>query len=203
MNGLARLRRSLDGLTLYLPLIIMAVLAMGSWWLVRSLPELLQAEAAKPIRTDPDFTLHNFTVKSFDASGHMTRQVSGITATHFPAADELHIERIQIFAQNDVGTQLTARAAQGVSSENDNKFTLTGDVQAVRKADPHGPATRLQGERLTAIIDQDRLLSSLPVEIFRDRDVFTSNTLDFNTRTGQYLLQGRVRSVIAPRSAKP
>lgn len=203
MNGLARLRRTLDGLTLYSPLIIMALLAMSSWWLVRSMPELLQTEADKPLRTDPDFKLHQFTVKSFDTSGRMTRQISGVTATHFPAVDELHIERIRIFAETEVGSQFSAHADQGVSSENDNKFTLTGDVHAVRKADAHGPLTRLQGEQLTAIIDQDRLLSSVPVEIIRDRDVFTSDTLDFNTRTGQYLLQGRVRSVIAPRPSKP
>ena len=49
---------------------------------------------------------------------------------------------------------------------------------------PRGPLTQLRGERLTAIIHEDRLTSSLPVEITRDRDVFSSDTLNFNTRSG-------------------
>lgn len=201
MNGWARLRRTLDSLTLYVPLMVMATLALGSWWLVRSMPELMPTTTDRPLRTEPDYRLQNFTVKTFDATGRLTRQVSGDAGTHFPQPNELHIERIQIFAQNEVGSQFTAQADKGISSNNDDRFTLMGNVQAVRKADARGPMTQLRGERLTAILNEDRLTSSLPVEITRDRDVFSSDTLDFNTRSGQYQLQGRVRSVIAAPAA--
>ena len=203
MNAWVRFRRSLDRLTLYVPLIIMATLALGSWWLVRSMPDLLPADPDRPVRTDPDYQLQNFTVKNFDGSGQLTRQISGEAATHLPQANELHIQRIRIFAQNELGSQLTAEADQGISSDNDNKFTLIGHVQAVRQADAHTPLTRLQGERLTAILNEDRLVSSLPVVITRQRDVFTSQTLDFNTRSGQYLMQGRVKATLMPTAAKP
>lgn len=203
MRGWTRLRRTLDSLTLYVPLIIMAILALGSWWLVRSMPELLVTSADRPLRTEPDYRLENFTVKTFDAQGQLTRQISGDSATHFPQPNELHIDRIQIFARNDAGSELTAKAEKGISSDNDDQFTLIGNVQAVRKADLRGPMTQLRGERLTAIINEDRLVSALPVEIIRDRDVFSSNTMDFNTRSGEYLLQGRVRSVILPTPTPP
>jgi len=203
MIGWVRFRRSLDRLTLYVPLIIMATLALGSWWLVRSLPELLPTDPNRPVRTEPDYQLQNFTVKNFDASGQLTRQIRGESATHLPQPNELHIQRIRIFAQNELGSQLTAEADQGISSDNDNKFTLIGHVQAVRQADAHTPLTRLQGERLTAILNEDRLVSSLPVEITRNRDVFTSQTLDFNTRSGQYLMEGQVRATLLPAAAKP
>lgn len=198
MKVWARLRRALDSLTLYVPLIVMAVLALGSWWLVRSMPELRPINSDRPLRTEPDYRLENFTVKTFDAKGQLTRQISGQAATHFPQPSELHIDRIQIFARNDAGSEFIAHAEKGISSDNDDQFTLIGDVYAVRKADPRGPMTELRGERLTAIINEDRLVSELPVEITRERDVFTSNTMDFNTRSGQYLLQGRVRAVISP-----
>lgn len=203
MIGWARFRRSLDRLTLYVPLIIMATLALGSWWLVRSLPELLPTDPDRPVRTDPDYQLQNFTVKNFDASGQLTRQIRGESATHLPQPNELHIQRIRIFAQNELGSQLTAEADQGISSDNDNRFTLIGNVRAVRQADARTPLTRLQGERLTAILNEDRLVSSLPVVITRQRDVFTSQTLDFNTRSGQYLMQGRVKATLMPTTEKP
>ncbi len=38
MNLLTRVRATLDRLTIYLPLFLFAILALGSWWLVRSVP---------------------------------------------------------------------------------------------------------------------------------------------------------------------
>lgn len=198
MNGWARFRRSLDRLTLYVPLIIMALIALGSWWLVRSIPELLPNDPNRPVRTEPDYRLEKFTVKSFAATGQLTRQISGEAATHYPQSNELHIQRIELFAQNELGSPFNARAEQGISRQNEQQFTLIGNVYAERKADQYGPRTQVRGERLTAWLETDQLVSDLPVEITRDHNVFTAETLDFNTRTGHYLLQGRVRATLFP-----
>ncbi len=98
MSAWMRLRRTLDRLTIYLPLILFGLLALGSWWLVRSMPELLPPGIDRQLRQDPDYQLEKFTVKSFDASGRMTREISGQSATHFPARQELHIQDIRLFA---------------------------------------------------------------------------------------------------------
>lgn len=198
MNGWARFRRSLDRLTLYVPLIIMALIALGSWWLVRSIPELLPNDPNRPVRTEPDYRLEKFTVKSFAATGQLTRQISGEAATHYPQSNELHIQRIELFAQNELDSPFNARAEQGISRQNEQQFTLIGNVYAERKADQYGPQTQVRGERLTAWLETDQLVSDLPVEITRDHNVFTAETLDFNTRTGHYLLQGRVRATLLP-----
>jgi lipopolysaccharide export system protein LptC len=42
----------------------------------------------------------------------------------------------------------------------------------------------------------------VPVEIVRGGDVFTAETMNFDTRHGLYELQGRVKSVLTP-SSKP
>lgn len=203
MNWLNPFRRTLDRLTLYLPLIIFAFLALGSWWLVQSMPELLPQGMDKLLRKDPDYRLEKFTVKSFDVSGRLTREITGANATHFPARQELHIEEIRIYAQNEAGTQFRAQAQKGVSSENDHRVTLMGDAQAVRKADRTGPQIQLRGESLTAWMDEERVISTLPVEIMRGKDLFNAQTMDFDIRNGQYELKGRVRSVLAPSVGKP
>jgi hypothetical protein len=41
------------------------------------------------------------------------------------------------------------------------------------------------------------------VRITRDRDVFTANTMNFNSNTGEYVLQGRVRGTLAPKLTHP
>jgi lipopolysaccharide export system protein LptC len=199
MNLLTRVRRTLDRLTIYLPLFLFAILALGSWWLVRSVPELTPSGLDPQLRQDPDFRLDQFTVKSFDASGRLTREISGQSATHFPATQSLHIEGVRILAENEVGTRLTAQAKKGISREAEQQVTLSGEATAVRQADKQGPRVELRGDTLTAWLQEERLVSDQPVRITRGSDVFSAQTMNFDVRSGQYELQGQVRAVLPPR----
>jgi lipopolysaccharide export system protein LptC len=198
-----KLRRLLDALSVYLPLIVLALLASGSWWLVRSIPAISKPESNKPVRQDPDYRLGDFSVKSFNGKGQLTREVTGKKAEHFPATKELHIEQIRIFAQNENSGQMNAQAQQGIASDDGAQVTLLGQAQAIKHRQSDRPQIELRGERLVALTDQDRVVSNEPVHITRDRDVFTANTMDFNGNTGEYALQGRVRGTLAPKPPKP
>jgi lipopolysaccharide export system protein LptC len=199
MNALTRIRRSLDRLTIYLPLFLFAILALGSWWLVRSVPELMAPGIDAQLRQEPDFRIDQFTVKSFDATGRLTRELSGQSATHFPATQSLHIEGVRLLADHADGTRLSAQAQKGISREAEQQVILTGDASAVRQANAHSPRVELRGETLTAWLQEERLVSDQPVRITRGADVFTAQSMNFDTRSGQYELQGRVRAVFSPR----
>ncbi len=197
------LSRLVDRLTLSLPLIVMGFLALGSWWLVRSMPVLLSTSADKPVRKEPDYKLINFTVKSFDATGRMTREIGGGQARHYPDVDELHIDQIKVFAQNTSGTSLRAQALRGVATGDRERVTLIGQAQAIRESDAKSPRIELQGHRLLTLVKQERVLSSDPVQITRGTDVFTANTLEFDSHNGQYQLAGRVRATLPPTTTPP
>ena len=199
MKAVGLFRRLLDQLSLYLPLILMGILALGSWWLVRSMPEMHYADENKPVRKEPDYRLENFSVKSFDTTGRMTREVLGDKARHYPDVDEMHIDRVRVYAESDTGVKLNAKADKGVATGDGERVTLIGKAQAVRAADAQSPRTELRGERLLTLVKEERLLSSDPVEITRDKDVFTALTMNFNSKTGEYLLQGRVRGMLPPK----
>jgi lipopolysaccharide export system protein LptC len=130
----------------------------------------------------------------------MTREVGGDTARHYPAVDEMHIDNVRIFAESEKGVKIRAQALSGVATGDGERVTLMGQALVVREADAQSPRTELHGERLLALTQQERLLSSDPVRITRDRDVFTAQTLNFNSQTGEFLLEGRVRGLLA---AKP
>lgn len=198
-----KLRRLLDALSVYLPLIVLALLASGSWWLVRSMPTLSSPEANKPMRQDPDYRLRDFSVKSFNEKGQLTRELTGKTAQHFPATQNLHIEEIRIFALNESGGRLNAQAQQGIASDDGAQVTLSGQAQAIKQPQGGRPQIELRGERLVALPDEERVVSNEPVHITRGRDVFTANTLDFNINTGEYALQGRVRGTLLAKPQKP
>jgi lipopolysaccharide export system protein LptC len=192
-------RRLLDRLSLYLPLILMGFLALGSWWLVRSMPDMVYADENKPLRKEPDYRLKNFWVKSFDTTGRMTREVGGDAGRHYPDVDEMHIDKVRIYAESEKNVKIHAQAQTGIATGDGERVTLVGQAQAIREADAQSPRTELRGERLLALPKQERLLSSDPVRITRDRDVFTAQTLHFNSQTGEYLLEGRVRGMLAPK----
>jgi len=192
-------RRLLDKLSVYLPMVVMALLASGSWWLVRSVPELLTPTTNAPVRQEPDYRLADFSVKSFDANGRLTREVAGDAAQHYPATEALHVEQVRIAAQGDSGTRMNARAKQGIATDDGKQVTLIGDAYAIQHPNDTTPQVELRGTRLVALPDEDRLVSSDPVHITRDRDVFTADTMDFNSHTGGYVLQGRVRGTLAPK----
>ena len=194
------LRHLLDRLSTYLPLIVMALLASASWWLVRSVPTLMAPATQKPVRQEPDYRLANFSAKTFDARGRLTREISGDKAQHYPATEEMHIAQVRIFAANDQGSSMNARAQQGIATDDGKKVTLTGDAVAIRPAFNSRPRIELKSDRLVALPEEDRVVSDEPVRIVRDRDVFTATSMDFNSNTGFYDLRGRVRGTLAPKS---
>ncbi|PIT76955.1 LPS export ABC transporter periplasmic protein LptC [Limnohabitans sp. G3-2] len=198
-----KLRRLLDALSVYMPLIVLALLASGSWWLVRSVPSLSSTLANKPVRQDPDYRLSQFSVKSFNKDGQMTREVSGESAQHFPATDALHIEKIRIFSQNEKNDRMDAQAQQGIASDDGTQITLLGRAQAIQYARDTRPQIELHGERLVALPDEDKVVSDDPVRIIRGRDVFTADSMNFNSHSGEYLLQGRVKGSVMPKTSKP
>ena len=55
---------------------------------------------------------------------------------------------------------------------------------------------------MVALQKQERLLSDQPVQIVRDGDRFSANAMDFNMKTGQYQLSGRVRGLLQPQTGK-
>jgi lipopolysaccharide export system protein LptC len=129
----------------------------------------------------------------------MTREVLGDKARHYPDVDEMHIDQVRVYAESETGVKINAKALNGVATGDGERVTMIGKAQAVRAADAQSPRTELRGERLLALVKEERLLSSDPVEITRDKDVFTALTMNFNSKTGEYLLQGRVRGMLPPK----
>lgn len=200
LHLLHRLRRLLDQASAYLPLVVFALLASGSWWWLRSMPPLLTPPPPKAVREEPDYRLMDFSVQAFDADGLMTHNIKGLRAQHFPASEALHIEEVRILAQDEQGAQLFAQAAQGVATDDGSQVTLLGQAQAIQPAFKDRPRLELRGERLVAWPDEDRIVSADPVHIMRDGDAFTAQSMDFNSHTGEYVLLGRVRGTLLPKT---
>ena len=126
------IRRFLDRLALYLPAVLMALFALGSWWLVRSLPNLLNEAPVKSARYEPDYYLEQFSVKSFDKQGRLSREVSGHRAKHYPDTDTLEISNVTLRSQNANGQRDDMFSANSMLlNSKTSEYELKGQVRGV------------------------------------------------------------------------
>jgi lipopolysaccharide export system protein LptC len=203
MNRL--LRAAWDRVSMYLPIILMGFFAMGTWWLVRSTPELTTPEAKRPVRHEPDYFMRNFAVKTFDGDGSLKSEVFGAEARHYPDNDTLELDNVRIRSFNRDGMPTVATATRALSTADGSEVRLLGNALVVREAArrPSGtPAPRLEfrGEFLHAFVKDEKVRSHLPVQLLRDNDRFSADSVDYDHRTQTIELRGRVRGVIQPRA---
>ena len=196
-------RRVLDRLALYLPAILMAVFALGSWWLVRSLPSFFNETVAPSVRHEPDYFLQNFSVKSFDSQGRLMRELSGEHAQHFPDTDTLDIQKVQLRGHSQEGQHVNAVADQALAKGDGTQVTLVGNVHISQLASTSAKglraATEMRSQEIKAFVKEERLVSEVPVEVRRGQDLFTAEKMQMNSKTGEYELSGRVRGTVHPK----
>lgn len=197
------LRRSWDRLSLYLPIVLMGALALGSYWLVETAPSPRAAAVAAPVRQDPDYYMRDFSVRSFLDTGKLRSEVFGAYARHFPDTDMLEIDNVRIRAFDDLERLTTATARRGLTNGDNSEVQLFGDAYVVRAATPGKdgrpqPPVEFRGEYLHVYVKEDRLKSHLPVVLRRGKDTFSADSMAYDRNTGIAQLQGRVRGVLAP-----
>lgn len=199
------LRSAWDRLSLYLPIVLLAGLALGTYWLVRSTPEFSPAEAEKAATHDPDYFMKTFSVKTFDASGRLKSEVSGAEARHFPDSDTVEIDKVHILSYNDQGQLTTATANRALTNSDGSEVQLFGNALVVREATvgkKDSPRLEFKGEFLHAFMNTEQVKSNKPVRLTRGRDSFVGDSLDYDGLEQVMQLQGRVKGVLIPDKAK-
>jgi lipopolysaccharide export system protein LptC len=201
-----RLRGGWERISIYLPIILMALLALGSYWMVRNTPAMDEVQAQRAATHEPDYFMRGFSVKTFDAAGRLKSEVYGTQGRHYPDTDTLEIDQPRIRSFNIRGELTTATARRALSNADGSEVQLIGDAVVTREAiaDAAGhirPRMELRGEFLHAFLNTERIKSHKPVELQRGDNHFTADTLDFDNMDQVLELQGRVRGRLVPQPA--
>lgn len=192
---------------LYLPLIFMGCLALGTYWLVRTAPAVQESADSNVAPTGPDYFLHDFVMRTFDARGRLRTEVAGDKATHFPDRKSIAIDNIRIQSLDSAGRVTTATALLGVADDAQTQVELRGQARVVREAftDAQGQAqerAEYRGEYLLAHLKDEVVSSNQPVQLLRSGgDSFTADALHYDNGSRTLQLQGRVRGTLVPRTA--
>ena len=197
------LRPAWERVSLYLPVILMGVLALATYWMVRSTPLMLPPGQEVPVRHEPDYFMHKFSVKTFDGAGRLKSEVLGADARHFPDTDTLEIDQVRIRSFNEEGRLTTATAKRALTNGDASEVQLFGDARVVREplldqAGKPQPRVEFRSEFLHAFMNTERIQSNQPVQLIRGNDQFTADSMSYDNQDRVMQLQGRVRGTLVP-----
>ena len=187
-----------DLLAAYLPLLLMAVLALGTWWLVKSSPNPQDAAPALPARHVPDYTMERFSVQRFAADGRLQGQIEGDQLRHYPDTDTIEIDNARIHAYGPTGQLTVATARRALSNGDGSEVQLIGNAEVQREAVAGQPAINFRGEFLHAFFNTEELRSHLPVVVRRGATELHADGLNYKNLDQQVKLDGRVRASFPP-----
>jgi lipopolysaccharide export system protein LptC len=198
----ARLRGAWERISIYLPIILMGLLALGTYWLARNAPTTGPAQAQRAALHEPDYFMRSFSVKTFDAAGRLKSELYGTEGRHYPDTDTLEIDQPRIRSFNARGELTTATATRALSNADGSEVQLIGSAVVTREGAAEGgqagPRMEFRGEFLHAFLNTERIRSHKPVELRRGEHVFTADSLDFDNLDQVLELRGRVRGVLMP-----
>lgn len=198
-----RFSRTFDRLTIYLPIILMGLLALGTYWLLRTTPQPGTAERNPAVTHNADYFMRKFSLKTFDALGHLKTELQGQEIRHFPDTDTLEIEQVYLRSYDDEGHLTTATSDRGLSNGDGSEVQLMGHAVVVRAGWVNStgktqPPLEIRSDFLHAITDTERVKTHLPVVITRGLDKFTADSMDYDNLNRLMDLKGRVHGTLTP-----
>lgn len=196
-------RAGWDRISVYLPVILMGLIALGTYLLARNAPTLAQEQAQTTPTHDPDQYMRRFSVKSFDANGRLKSELHGQEGRHYPDTDTLEVDEPRLRSVDARGVVTAATARKAVSNADGSEIQLMGDAVVTREAhaDAAGaaqPRLQIRGEYLHVYVAAERVTSNRPVEITRGSDRLSGEGLAFDNVTQLLEMQGRVRAQLQP-----
>ena len=200
--------RAIDTASTYLPLLLMAVLALGTWWLVKNTPLFEADRVAAPLRHEPDYTMTQFMVQRFGPNGAMRVQIEGDLMRHYPDTNTFEIDNPRIRAIGDDGRITTATARSALSNKDGSEVQLSGGAHVVREALVTEKARELaidfRSEFLHYFQYTERVQSHLPVVVKQGGTEIRADSMAYDNLAHVLDLKGRVRAVLSsPTGTKP
>ena len=192
------LNYGIDKFSVYLPVFVMALLALATFWLARNAPTFVQEVQVDLTSTDPDYAMRDFAVRTYAGSGNLTVQIYGESGQHYPVRDLLEVHRIRVRFVADNGRVTTASAQTGTSNGKGTEMSLRGNAVVVQEPLAQSPRLEFQGEELLLWPEENRVQSNLPVTLLRGADRMSGDTLYYDKNRQQIEIKGRVRTTLQP-----
>ena len=123
-----RMREAIMG---YLPLLLMTLLALGTWLIAKNTPGLLAPSTPGVVKHEPDYTLDRFNLQRFSVEGALKVEIEGEHMQHFPDDDMMEVEKIRVVTTEPDGRRMIATAQHGRARGDSSEVWLDGQAQVI------------------------------------------------------------------------
>lgn len=178
--------------SLWLPLAILLLLAVLSFWIERSVQ--LTANGGAASGRDPEGIMENFDALRTDAAGRPHYRLSASKLKHYSNSKLTELESPR-FVQLDQRTgEVTAAAREATISPDGQEVDLRGDVTLERAARPGQSALSLRTARLLVFPDRDLLRAPGAVDLSDATLRVQAGAMEFDAKRRLIRLTGRVKA---------
>jgi len=183
-----------DFVSAYLPVLLMAALALSTWWLVKNTPVRGPETAAAAPRHEPDYTMQRFSLQRFAPDGSLRVNIEGDVMRHYPDTDTVEIDGVRLHGYAADGRVTEASARRAVSNADGSEVQLLGGARVISSGRDGGDPIQFEGEFLHAFLNTERLRSHLPVNVTRGGSQIHAEGFDYDNVTRVVHYKGRVRA---------
>lgn len=195
-------QRVRDSASTYLPLLLMAALALATWWLVKHTPGLPPPPPAATLRHDPDYTMNRFAIERFDRGGQLRVRVEGDELRHYPDTDRFEVDRARIDAVGLDGRRTQALAVRALANGDISELQLLGDAH-VTSAGASGPVLEMRSDFLHAFLVAEQVRTHRPVRMRAGADEMQAAGMFYDHGKRLLQLDGPLRvRLAAPAEAR-
>jgi lipopolysaccharide export system protein LptC len=185
-----------DGLSSYLPLLLMGTLAMATWWLVKNTPGALPERQTKADPGLPDYTMRSFVLQRYAPDGRQTARLEGQALRHYTGDNRIEIDALRLQAFLPDGRVIEATARRAVSNDDATELQLQGGAE-VTGTDSGGRPVEIRSEFLHAFIETEIVRTDLPVTVKQGASHWRAGGLVYDGRVRRLDFAGPVRASLA------
>lgn len=197
-------RQTIDQILSFVPVILMGILAMMTYWLVKNTPSQITTQQSLAPTHTIDYYLKNFSVKSYQSDGQLHSIIYGEKANHFADTLVLEIARPKLQTFDIHQNKTRASANHAYTNADGSELQLLGQAIVVRELPKEeGQAQEeleMRSDFLDFLIDEDKLFTHEPVELRKGKSTLHAMSLEYDNSKLVLNLKGQVHAQFA---AKP
>lgn len=179
-------------------ILVAALLALGSYWLVLVMNRADQDIRAAQQGNEPDYFVDNFSVVRMDPLGHPAYIVSGVKLTHRPLDDSSDIAAPFVRKLSPGLPPTDMHALRGRIDQDRSRVRLDGSVLVTRAAGPGVQNLELKTEALTLYPDTDKMETALAVQMLLGTTLMTGVGMDADNAARQVHIAHQFRLTRPP-----
>ncbi|AOJ70026.1 MULTISPECIES: LPS export ABC transporter periplasmic protein LptC [Burkholderia] len=189
-------------LTSMIPLVAMAALAGGTYWLLQAtLPPPGEA-VVRPKSHTPDYFADNFSVTELDQTGSTQYRLAAAGLVHYEDDETSDLTQPALRAFQPGKPTVTATAKRGVVNGDVSIVDLYDEARIVRAAGAGDPPMQADSEHFRVLVNDDVIETEKPVKLQRGLSIANAAAgMKYNNVTRVIELYGNVRGTIASSDA--